>query len=138
MNGLWKSQRVRDQPTLIHWIKASTCSWSTTFHDKLKWHDSEKAIIFPGSRVTRVACVWDSLIFGASYFGLLHRQQISENLQTYPFLCTEMTGVVLNRISKGIELTLTMYQIDFSLSWIELHRIDFQFVSKRQNSPTII
>ena len=102
------------------------------------WSDSEKAIIFPGSRVTRVACVWDSLIFGASYFGLLHRQQISENLQTYPFLCTEMTGVVLNRISKGIELTLTMYQIDFSLSWIELHRIDFQFVSKRQNSPTII
>ena len=103
------------------------------------WSDTiQKRLLFFPDRVLRESHVWDSLIFGASYFGLLHRQRISENLQTYPFLCTEMTWVVLNRISKGIELTLTMYRIDFSLSWIELHRIDFQFVSKRQNSPTII
>ena len=88
------------------------------------WSDSEKAIIFPGSRVTRVACVWDSLIFGASYFGLLHRQRISENLQTYPFLCTEMTWVLLNRTSKGIESTLVCLEPNCIESTFSLCRND--------------
>ena len=47
-----------------------------------------------------------------------------------------MIWVVSNQLSACIQSTLSMYQIDFSLTWIDLYRLDFQFVLKRASSST--
>ena len=47
-----------------------------------------------------------------------------------------MIWVVSNQLSASIQSTLSTYQIDFSLTWIELYRLDFQFVLKRASSST--
>ena len=47
-----------------------------------------------------------------------------------------MIWVVSNQLSACIQSTLSMYQIDFSLTWIDLYRLEFQFVLKRASSST--
>ena len=47
-----------------------------------------------------------------------------------------MIWVVSNQLSACIQSTLSMYRIDFSLTWIDLYWLEFQFVLKRASSST--
>ena len=100
--------------------------------DYISWQTEvtrfKKRLLFFPDRVLRESHAWDSLIFGASYFGLLHRQRISENLQTYPFLCTEMTWVVLNRSNQFLRVLNWLWRcIESTLVCLESNCIESTF-----------